>query len=415
MLEKMDTDVSKEQEGLVQIGRVSSRCPASWAERASSGPVADKFFAIGTLFGTIGTLGYGLYLWLVLNNILPLVGAYSELKRAHVIIQLFLFFGLFVLGFISQAGGKMLGASLNLGKVPLLILPLYLVGAIAMLNGQSWGAFLISAPFSLYASYICFVSFRDSLYSPKVALTVLGLGVLGASPFFQLENPHSALLIMWGGFGSLIFSASVQFISAFLRGRALAGREGILFLLLHSASVALLAIVPTTQPELIAISALSALFVYLHATGFATWSMSAYPLPLGLAFVSGFLWVAVAWAVLLYGSFATADLSVHILAVGWAAPLIFAVSFQVVGFLTGKESLLPRNIWWTLLLIWQLVPLGRGAFHLIALPAWFSLIVTAASTIVMLSWTISICSAEWTMLRLQSVLSKGETLKSCGE
>lgn len=408
------TNTIESSENLVQIGLPSNQRPASWLERVVSGPVADKFFALGTLFGTIGTVGYGLYLWLVLNNILPLVGSYPELKRAHVIIQLYLFFGLFVLGFVSQAGSKMLRLPLNFGKTPFLLLPLYLIGAVAMLSGQTWGRFLVSAPYAVYACYIFLVSLRNSLHSTRTVLTILGLFILAASPFLDYENPNSALLIMWGGFGSLIFSASLQFICAFLGAVPLTGKAGVLFVALHLASITILVLSPYEQAETIAFFALSALAVYLYSTAFSKWARAFYPSPLGLAFVSGFLWAALAWAILVYGSFASADLSVHILAVGWAAPIIFAVSFQVVGFITGKDYLLHPKAWWALLLIWQIVPLGRGAFHLIALPGWFSLVVAVASSIVMLAWSICICKAEWTMIRLQSSLNKGETLKSCG-
>ncbi|MCB0345170.1 MAG: hypothetical protein KDD66_08625 [Bdellovibrionales bacterium] len=399
---------------LVQINRPSQRCPASWHERAANGPMVDKFFALGALFGVVGTLGYGLYLWLVFNNLLPLVGSYPELRRVHALVQIFLFFGLFVLGFVSQAGGKMLGADLRFAKIPLVLLPVYVLGGIAMLFGQFWGACIVSASFSCYAIRICHVCIGGCEHPLQAVLTVLGLSILAISPFLSLENPTSALIVMWGGYGTLLFAASGQFIDSFLGGSTLAGRAGVLFLVLHVIGVLLLVFGSASKLKYIAVAALAVLLVYLFATSFHKWVSSFCMNPFGFAVVSGYLWATAAWAVLLVGRHASFDLTVHILATGWAATLILAISSQVIAFLTGRKYLLPRNLWWTLLAVWQLVPLGRGAFHLFGIPSWFSLVVAASSTAVMMCWATSICRAEWTMLRLQSVLQKGEALKSCG-
>jgi hypothetical protein len=399
---------------LVQLGGSGKRCPATWQERAASGPVADKFFAVGALFGFVGTAGYGLYLWLALNNILPLGLNYPELRYAHAVVQIYLFFGVFVLGFVSQAGGKMLGADLRFGKRPLLLLPVYVVGAFGILAHLSWGTYLVSAIFSLYAIYVAWSCFGTSTRPQQAILAVAGLSVLAISPFLSLHSPISALLILWGGFGTMIFAAGGQFIQAFLGGRNLGGRGGYLFVLLHLGSIAVLLLSPTSGLYYGCILSLAALVVYLMVTDARKWFASFYPNPLGLAFVCGYSWAIAAWVLQILTGYASADLTVHILATGWAAPLIFAVSAQVIGFLTGRDSLMPRRLWWWLLCSWQLVPFGRGTFQLFGLPSWFSIIVAIVSLSVLIAWTGSLCRAEWKMLRLQSVLKKGEILKTCG-
>lgn len=399
---------------LVTIGRPSGKQAADWRTRAANGPIADKFFALGAIFAVVGTLMFGLYLWLVLNSILPLEGSYTALRRAHAIIQVYLFFGLFILGFISQAGSKMLGAKLDFAAKPLIFLPLYIIGSLGMMFSMHWAALLVSAIFAGYASRIAYVCIRGCERPIQAALSTLGLSVLAAAPFLSVENQYSALLVAWGGFGSLIFAASAQFIAAFLNGKPLQGRLGLLFVFLHAANVLLLMLGPALDSKYTALLALLELAVYLYATTFTRWFSSAGTNALSLAFVFGYIWSIVAWGIVLLGNYTAPDLTMHILVIGWAAPLIFAVSTQVVAFMTGRDTLLPKRLWWSLLLLWQVVPLGRGAFHTLGLPTWFSLLVAGASITVLLSWAAAICSAEWSMLRLQATLQKGESLKSCG-
>ncbi|MCB0343865.1 MAG: NnrS family protein [Bdellovibrionales bacterium] len=399
---------------LIQIGRLSGKQPASWRDRSVSGPVADKFFALGAAFAVLGTLIYGLYLWLVLNRVLPLEGNYATLRRAHVVVQVFLFFGLFVLGFISQAGSKVVGAKLEFAAKPLVLLPIYVFGGIGMMFTKPWAPWIVCLTFAAYALRMAYVCLRGCDRPIQAMLCILGLSVLAASPFLPLEDQRSALLVTWGGFGSLIFAASVQFIVAFLGGNPLHRGVGTLFIILHCTSILLLLAGSTLNLIYPALMSLLGLAIYLTATNFKGWFSSVRTNPLNLAFVSGYLWSIAAWMIVFFSNYSTPDLTLHILATGWAAPLIFAVSSQVVAFLTSRNTLIHRKLWWFLLMAWQLVPLGRGAFHLFALPEWFSLIVAISSAAVILTWAAAIWRAEWTMLRLQASLQKGESLKSCG-
>jgi hypothetical protein len=399
---------------LVQLNRGASPSPASLKGRITGGPVVDKFFALGAIFGFVGTVGYGLYLWLALNNILPISTNYFALREAHAVIQVFLFFGLFVLGFISQAGAKIVGVDLRFGKKPLLILPVYIVGSIGIIWGQTLGQFIVCAIFAFYSLSIAYHCSKGCPRPLHAVLAVTGLAVLAASPFLSLNNPTSVLLVMWGGFGTLIFAAGGQFIGAFLGGKNLVGRTGLIFLAVHLVSIALVSFASKISLDIIATLALLSLLSYFVATNISGWLSSFISKPLGLAFCSGYLWAVIAWALHFLDGSTSADLVVHILATGWAAPIILGVSSQVIAFTTGKDSLLPPRLWWWLLALWQVVPLGRGAFHFVGLPSGFSVVVAAASLVVLASWVISLIRAEWKMLSLQSELRKGEILKTCG-
>ncbi len=308
----------------------------------------------------------------------------------------------------------MVGAQLPFGKWPLLLIPVYVLGAFGIIGRHAWGNYLVSASFLLYVVLILRSCYSHSTRPLQATLTVIGLSVLAISPFLSIHDPVSAILVLWGGFGSLIFAAGGQFIHAFLGGRNLAGRSGICFIFFHLGSNVMLLTKMTSALDYSCYFSLAGVFAYLLATDAPTWFRSWYTKPLGLAFVCGYLWVTVAWGLQLRAGISSADLTLHLLATGWAATLVFAVSAQVIGFLTGGENIMPTRLWWWLLVLWQLVPLGRGMFHVLGLPAWFSIVVAFSSLTVLLAWAGSLWSAEWKMLRLQFALDKGEVLKTCG-
>ncbi|MCB0323263.1 MAG: hypothetical protein KDD69_06795, partial [Bdellovibrionales bacterium] len=66
------------ERGLVQLNRRTERATATVRDQLQGGPVADKYFTLGSIFGLLGSILLGSYLWLTLNGMLPPHFAYAS-------------------------------------------------------------------------------------------------------------------------------------------------------------------------------------------------------------------------------------------------------------------------------------------------------------------------------------------------
>ena len=122
-MENQDTDSQ-----IIQLGRHSdARIPTS----SLFDTLIEKFFLVGGLASFIGGAIIGAHLWLMLNGQMKIAVNYAELRTLHSLMQTYLFFGLFILGFLLQTAPRILKVPDRapprfLAYIPLLCFGLYL-------------------------------------------------------------------------------------------------------------------------------------------------------------------------------------------------------------------------------------------------------------------------------------------------
>ncbi len=132
-----------------------------------------------------------------------------------------------------------------------------------------------------------------------------------------------------------------------------------------------------------------ALALYILCTASLNATRKLHRDPLAVAFCSGYCWALFGMGTLALTGSNALDSVFHLLVLGWLTPLIIAVSSQVLRAISGKFWLTP-NALISLLLIWQLVPFGRGMRQIMPLAPAFSLLVIVAVTTVTLAWSFAV-------------------------
>jgi hypothetical protein len=405
---------------VVQIGKPKPR--ARWAERLYKAPLVHKFFLLGALFGLIGTAWLGVHMWLMLNGQLEMQGLlYFIFKQLHALVQMDLFLGLFIVGFLLQTAPKLFEIPDPTPRWSLWILvPMLLAGfCLIVFPHQHLHRYLLAVSFFSTAAVFC-TYYRRATLQNRLRLGVLsifGLCVLGFSPFVDISNPLTALAIFWCGVFAIIIAVSQQFIIWVLGGLKLQPAQSSIMLVLFfcaSASVVLALTFPNfldlgIRP--LAIFSLLTLLYFFLATRAAVISWRKLSEPLALAFSMSQFW-AITGAGILFLGVQHADATLHLWATGVAVTLILAVSCRVVGVLSGNEVFGSRVLV-SMLLFWQIVPFGRGLRGFLALPAWFSWITGAAAIGVFCVWSAAIFWRIAQIINRQLALRRGEQMLSC--
>lgn len=380
------------------IVRFPSKDSSSAFARGRLAFLVDKFFLVGALSSFFGGAGIGAHLWLMLNAQMPVAANYATLRVLHALIQTYLFFGLFILGFLFQTAPKILKVPIRLNFIFLFAIPLLSFGVYVatVWPERRIGAILIALPFFSAFLYVAYLTYRGSPqfrenYAWWVLLSLLGLS---ASSFFPVANPENAQMFIWSGVAPVTFAAGQQFLFAFLGGRRLEKVPNrvlfAVYLLTLGAMFGARSRGDASLWQLGGVLAFSSLTYYLMNTRILAAIPKLFRDPLAFAFLTGYMWALFAtWTLAMYGPQAL-DGSFHMLTLGWLTPLIIAISSQVLRAIGGNFWLSPRMLT-VLLIIWQLVPLGRGLRFLLPLPPSFSIVVITDVTVVLLAWLISIC------------------------
>lgn len=410
--------ISHSQPQLVQI--TSRKKPASFSERFSAGPIADKFFTVGAIAVFIGIAGLGTHLWLMLNGQMDTPTNYADLKFLHVLIQYYLFFAMFTLGFTIQAGPKLLGLTVNQRFPSPVIL---IVPTLLLLTGFYWidhtrhaaalGIFVTFAWILVIWIRLCRRAALNQHAQFFLSHSLAGFALL---PLLDLRIPADALVGFWIAVAPAIIGGSEQFIANFSGGARCSGRWGLLIRFLY-ASTSLYAffslqIQGAVYWRLWAAGVCTCFLLFAYATKAWKSIRSIFLTPLQFALAISQFWLLLAGALVLYYGDWALDSALHLMASGWGLILILAVSSQIMGHLSGRDVWSPRT-GKILLIFWQLVPLGRGISFSGPYSSHFAWISTVIATVVLGIWAVQVIRAEVTILRRQLGLSQGEYLGSC--
>ena len=364
---------------LVRIGRTANK-PALFT-------LPDKFFALGLIIGFLSLAYLGIHLWMIRTGQMPPWHDYSWRRELHSYSALFAFLGVGILGFALQAGPRLLGVAITPNPQLLLIAFLPLIGTVVAFFTEYalLGRLLVSAAFFLTAVrtvyYLCYGE-RDALLAHGVfllsALIFLGIGALHG-----VDIAAWGVAAFWGGVCGAVFAAWQQFLFVFLRAKKLSPRWAITVLLLYLSSacggVVAVQLNASTIWQLSSLGVLATILLYLQATGsFAAFRRQGATAA-GMAFGLAALWAIVGGVFLLAGM-NFADNALHAWATGWVVPLFYFVSSHIVAVHAGRTSLAERR---SLIVLWQLVPLGRA---IPGLPPWFSWIVAVVATVLLTWW-----------------------------
>ncbi len=374
----------------------SSSCPVS----RGFGPIADKFFIAGAISSLIGMAWLGVYLWLSFQGKIQPSEEFFKLRTLHVLIQLYLFFGFFVLGFLAQAGAKLVGAKVPPSPLTLLWIPLLVLAVILwhFMPEKNVGKYLISGVFFSALAYAVHLQKRGEphLRATVGRVNIFGLLIFAISPFLSVTDRGPALFVLWGGVVSLIIGSGQQFIAAFLGGKRCSETQSIRLLVLIGVTAGILFCGLFIHVDLSRLAGFFALFTilyYIATTKVYLSYKSATKDGLALSFLTSFSWAVIGCFILLYHGKSAHDLVFHLWAIGWATPLIFAVSAQIMGFLSGM-TITKSRYFLAAIGSWQLVPIGRSLLRYGEIPNPFLWLVVGVVFVVLPFWCIQLLRAE---------------------
>lgn len=400
---------------VISIGRRKSARPLTAAERILSGPVVDKFFLLAAISGFGGTLLLGIYLWAARYGLLPVGEAYLLVRALHAEIQLLVFFSFFIVGFSVQAGPRLLGLqSRNQAAEILVALAAPILGIVLRL----WSPTNPISPFlyamaPLIALHRLFRLVQSASRTPSFfQVLIVSLLFLAFGAFLPIGRADVALFVFWGGVGGAIVGVWHVFIANLLGGRRLTGwwwRTGALLFALSILTLGAWCL--DGASELLRMSAgaaLGLLLVYAFGTGGAGLRAFRTRPMLALSSLSALCWGLLAWG-LIAAAMITADEGLHLLALGFAFPLVFGLSVHIIGHLSGTEPLSTR-VACILLGLWQLVPTLRGLSRVVPVTQIMTVVLAAITLSTFLGWIYALVRAERNILMRQMQLREGETM-----
>jgi len=388
----------------VQIGRLSS----TPEKKKLLLTVVDKFFFVGVSAGIVGSAWLGVRLWLMLNGQLSILPEFAFLKHWHAAIQLYIFLGLFILGFSFHAVPRIMGSGIATPRWAPVFIVLPLIGLLLgyWRSDPLLASVLISFSFvvpALFVLRLCKTSSNHSRTGFGYPIAA-GLLVMAGGAVSDISLPIFGLYVMWFGIGPIIFATSQQFISGFLKGRKLSPIMSVVHILLYfcSGAFAYLAISSPTFSNFdfdvfIAINLIISLAHYtLTGCYKGLLKLSA---PIHFTFAVGFLWPIVANLMLLHGP-AVSDFALHVLATGWAMTLVIGTSSNIISFMSTRPVLPPR-ILLGLLVAWQVVPLSRGFPVVAQIASWMPWLVSGVVVLVLGIWGAALVIAIGRLVRAQ--------------
>lgn len=363
-------------------------------QRLSRQAIAPPFFLVGIIAGFMGSAYQGVHLWLQLSGQMELGANFVFMRKAHAAMQLLLFLGAFVSGFLLQAMPKLVETSHLRPLGAILLLPLFIIGALLIFFApfDPLGYWLIASHFAI----VTVLAVKFAALAPRHALYRAGVpiawatGWLSAGALMDLSHPVAGLLVFWGAFVPLIEVTVRRVFFGLIKIKPEKN--------LPSQKVAMCyvaAMLSGSAYYFLGFAAfwnIFAVFSLLTAIFFVQprlpKSISAEPFP--LAFWFGMLWLFVGLVLLFFGP-ASADAVLHTWAIGLALPLVLVVAPQVVRGHMGVQVFSPR--WHViLLLLWQLVPLCRGPGRYFFFPGWVSSVVGTIAAAILLTWSLAMCA-----------------------
>lgn len=391
---------------VVPIGRSDKTSPrGGWLLR---GPVADKFFLVSALATFFGAMWLGAHLWLMRNGQMPVAVSYVELRRAHIQLQLYLFFGLAIQGFLMQAAPRFLEIPVRPTARALWLIPATVFGALLLVSAPDWvvAKAALALPFVLVM-----VGIGQLLRSASMPLRrqfgswiLLSLSGFVTGVFFSGMGPDRWLLTFWISVAPMVFGIGQQFIRAFVTGRTIVGWWQSAFPIGFVVGGLLMGIAYLSGSDLLwrLTGGVVGLLGMSYAVQLGLWSVGGWKSRgvLSVAFAVSYAWMILGALLLLVCGATALDAVLHVWALGWVCPLLFSISSQIMENFAGR-FLLSRRLQLTLLVLWQLVPFGRAG-ALLMLPPWMSMLVATVSTLVFLTWGIALgiaASAVWSTQR----------------
>ncbi len=393
------------------------REPLSRLSALQSGPYVHLFFSLAIISGLFGVSYLGIHLWLMRVGLMEMRPSYLFFRSLHADIQLFFFFGFFVLGFIAQASPKLLGVQRRMSAWCLWALILAPAGFVVehFFVFPVLGKLLLSGSF-LLVLFCLFPLVRQSKGERRRSIGTLfaiGLVSFAIGVWLPVERTEVSLLVFWLALAPCILGAAQQFISGLLDGHYLSVTS--LMLVLGTFLLASLFLLQEAYPIIdIAehstrwFGLFSLLLVVLYVVGTSA-RMKIRPWFVGGAFGFSLFWAFLTPILAFFGVVAM-DATLHLFALGVGYTLLFAVSLQVLNHLSGR-ALLPPRISLTFLCAWQLVPLLRCF-------SWWSdpnlcLVGTSIVSFIHLIWSYVVLKACWRIGVRALTLHKGESLVQC--
>ena len=329
-------------------------------------PVVDRYFAFGAISSLVGSIYLGFYLWLIRSGFIGVTPNYPALSQSHFNIQLILYFGFFILGFVLQAVPKMLGLSYQPARQALLSIPLALLGIGSEIAGLG-DYFFRGALFLAYAlpcqALLRLIAKsspeRQQMLGPWVAISLLSFSI---APLFNPTSPAGHLVAILCAVCSLTLAAGRQFIAGFLGGAKVSLKANYLQLVFYLLTLITATLATVFEMELWSYSGLSLLatiVVYINSTKLLQIQREMLlNNPLAVAFSAGVFWAVLASLNLFIYGAAALDVATHMIALGWVVPLILAISAQMLRAITG-QFILSATAMRNILFFWQAVPICR--------------------------------------------------------
>lgn len=379
----------------VPLGR--SPVSSSWAGGLFRGPVADKFFLAGALATLVGAAWLGAHLWLMLNGEMAVSASFAELRRIHIHFQLYLFFGLAILGFLMQAAPRFLQVPVRPSARALWLIPATVFGALisALAPDQRFSQCALALPF-LFALVAVIQLLRVAPVAPRrefgswMLFSLLGF-VVGA--FLVGEGADRWLIAFWLAVAPMVLGVGQQFIRAFVTGMAIEGRLAFTLkaLFLVTGGLMLSAYSLGIDPLWRAAGVAATVLLLTYALRLTLWRVRCWQSRgvLCWAFACAYVWAGIGALLLCVFGAGALDAVLHAWALGWVCPLLFSISAQIMENLAGK-FLIERRWQLRLLVLWQLVPIGRSGLAVVMLPAWMSHVVASVSALVFLVWGLAV-------------------------
>ena len=394
---------------LVQIGRPVIQAPA----KPRIAPAADNFFSLGILAAIVGTCLLGTYLWLARTGQVRLPGNYLALRSAHAYLQLYGFIGSFIIAFLLQAGRMVFGVQVAPRSGTKFVFFVFALGIVlTTFVNSNFGPALLS---------LCFLStiwllgpllrsapaqVQRSVGAPCVA----GLVGFAISALGPVDTATYSIVAFWSSVVPVAMSVAQQIMRNLFNTKMLSGISllAVYGCWIISVGLGWSCIMRTSDSGewiLFAAAVVTTTFLFVALTGAYRTILARDEYAIG--FVLAWSWLMLGALGLLYGP-GYADYALHLWGAGFAMTLILNVSTRVVGSITNS-TVFPGKVFQALILLWQLVPLGRGFGGISPTLHASSWITTFVALVVVVGWASGLAYAVGRHIRLSAL--SGHTAK----
>lgn len=363
-------------------------------ELPAAAPVLDKFLIIALLGGGIGGAVLGLSVWLMRLGFIDVLHSYLSLRHLHAQLEIHVFFGVAITGFIIQAAPRLLGISALFSRSVALGVALCPIGGmlLSMFGASSWltGSALALGP--VLTAVLLILRQKRKVFRPHSLFLLTAMVGFLVSAFSNLGDPAWALVVVWFAVGLSLLGTAHLFIVNLLGGKALGNLWLYIVYILAVTGGVLLGL---QLARIGAVLCLCGLGIY--ATRIKLFSLNEGPLFLRLGFMLGFGWAIIALTWLAVDPLSL-DQVAHLLALGWGVSILFTLSLHITAVIGGLNPK-PTKLALALLLAWQFLPIVRGLLFGTTL-AWFAAPVTI---LVLLSfwsyWLIAIAARSHAIMK----------------